>query len=456
MRRIYKLFGSLRVGIALLLTITILSLIGVIIPQELEPQRYINKWGNIAGRLIVQAGVDRIFSTPWYNAVLALLGLNVMLCTIERMKAIFFFLTKPLFLTADKIEKIKRRIDLQIRYAPDEAASKIYGFFRKRRLSTSVSKQTDGILIDARGGKIRGTGSALLHLCLIPLLLGGLIGRMKGFSYMQELGAGEIAPVRNRSFSVLCEFFRIERTGKGEIKDYKSSLFIIDSLGDTLAHKIIEVNHPLKYDGIKFYQSSYREDPWKIGDIDLVVTGPLIGPIGRKVRLQPGRSAVVPGTGISVTADRFMPDFYYDIKTKTPHNRSEKHNNPALFVTITKDADTLFARWVFRRFGAMHHEEETYGASFLSYEPALKTGLLIKENPGHGLVWVGIIGMSVGIFMIFWGRRSRYCAAIVDSGEGAVRVVVGYMNPREEPDSLSLLETLSEYLTYDYKGRKLD
>lgn len=455
MKRIYRFVSSLHLGIVLLVTLTVLSLVGVIIPQRLEPQQYVNQWGSIGGGLLLRSGLDRLFSTLWYNTLLGLFGLNILLCTVNRLKSITNALTHPQFLSAEKIQALPCHAELQSNGTPEAVAEKAFRFFRERHFSASLRRNADGVLIDAQRGRVRDLGSALLHLCLILLLVGGLVGRMTGFSYPQQLSPGESAPVRERPFSVRCDFFELERNARGAIKDYKSGLTLLDSGGDTLARKVIEVNRPLAYDGIKFYQSSYREDPLDIDNIELVVTGPLIGAIGRKVRLQPGRAGMVTGTDITVIADRFMPDFFYDMETKQPHNRSHNHNNPALFVTMMKGVDTLFARWVFKRFGTMHHDEDTYGAVFLSYDRRQSTGLLIKENPGSALIWLGIIGMSIGILLVFWVVRQRYWAAIGSTGgDDIVRLTIGCTQKRENPDAAARLDEVAGRLSESINGEK--
>ena len=245
MNRVYRFVSSLHVGIVLLVTLTIFSLVGVIIPQGLEPQRYFNQWGSIGGGLLLRLGLDHLFSTPWYNTLLALFGFNVLLCTVNRLKAITNALTRPQFLSAEKIQALPCNAELQSSGVPDAVAEKTLRFFKERHFSASLRKGTDSITIDARRGRVRDLGSALLHLCLLPLLIGGLVGRMAGFSYPQQLSPGESASVRERPFSVRCDFFELERNERGAIKDYKSGLTLLDSIGDTLARKVIEVNHPL-------------------------------------------------------------------------------------------------------------------------------------------------------------------------------------------------------------------
>ncbi|MBN1307007.1 MAG: cytochrome c biogenesis protein ResB [Chitinispirillaceae bacterium] len=452
MIRAYRFARSLQVGIALLVLLTLSSLAGVIIPQGLDAQRYLNQWGAAAGGLLLRMGLDRLFSTRWYNLLLGLFSLNILLCTINRLRATIAALTHSRFLTTDQINSLALHAELAGKEGPEITAEKTILSLREQHLSTSLLRSAGEIRITGRRGSVREAGSALLHLSILPLLIGGLIGKMTGFSYMQQLGAGESAAVRERPFFVRCDFFELERNEEGAVKDYKSGLTLLDSAGDTIVRKVIEVNRPLVYGGIKFYQSSYRSDPRRVDDITLVVTGPLIGAIGRKVVLQPGVGGTVKGTDLVVTAGRFMPDFLFDMKTKQAQNRSHLHRNPAVFVTITRGADTLFARWVFQKFGAMHHADEAYGASFLSYDMPMSTGLLIKENPGSVLIWFGIIGMSIGVLLVFWAPRRRCWAAVRRSnGADATLLTIGCDAARDDPEAAArfngLIRRLSTIVT---------
>ncbi len=434
MKRLYRSLCSLQTGIILLALITAASLAGVIIPQGLDPRLYIDKWGKIGGNLLLSFGMDRLFSTLWYQMLLGFITLNTLLCTVNRMRSTFRALAKSGFLTPDQIGALQYHRHFDWLGNLESHAGEVVRFFGKRRFMVSVSRNGGTVAIDARKGNLREIGSALLHLGLLPLLAGGLIGKVTGFSYLEYMSPGETRPVRERPFFVKCDFFDLERNEEGAVKDYKSGLTILDSAGGTVAKKVIEVNHPLVYRGIKMYQSSYRTDPSGIDDIRLVVNGPLLGSVGRGITLQPEVSGTIEGSAITVTARRFIPDFVYDMETKSPQSRSDEHHNPAIHVTLANGADTLFSRWVFQKFGAMHHEKDDYSVSFQSYNVRRSTGLLIKRSPGSGLVWSGIILMSLGILLVFWVPRRRCWAVLSTAGEGAVAVEVGSMGVRDEPD----------------------
>jgi|GEM_PF-1746726 len=446
MTRLYRAIGSLKTGIVILAALTLASFIGVLIPQGLDSQRYITQWGTAGGALLLRLGFDRLFSTLWYNILLGLFSLNIFLCTVNRVVSIGKSAGNRRFLASGQVTKLASHVCIRATGTVSATAEAVERFFRARRFSVYMNGTAVQVSIEARQGLLREAGLVLVHLSVLPLLVGGLVGKMTGFSYPQQLSEGESVQVRERHFSVRCDSFSIEKNERGEICDYRSRLTLLDAAGDTLVNKTIEVNHPLVYRGIKFYQSSYSLDPVNTGSFTLMVTGPQIGPVGRKVSVEQGSFSTIESTGITVSAGRFFPDFYYDMETKTPHNRSDRHANPALFVTVTSGIDTLFARWVFQRFGVMHHTDDDYSVSLLSYGQKQSTGLLIKENPGGGIIWFGIVFMSIGVLLVFWAPRRRIRTTVEECGEGKVVLHVGTVSSRSDPGMTDYVSDLSQRL----------
>ena len=434
MIRLFRTLSSLKTGILLLVAITLCAVTGVVIPQGLEPQRYIHKWGPVAGSLLVSAGVDHLFSTLWYNILLGAVSLNVLLCTVNRIRASVLSLLHPGLPAVKNVAALPLHSSAESAEPADALRDRVVAFFRKRRYRVNTATSGDAILIDARKEALREVGMALLHLSVLPLLLGGLIGKAGGFSYPQLLGRGETAAVRERSFRVRCDYFKLERNDEGQIKDYKSKLTLIDSAGDSLLSRVIEVNHPLVYKGIKFYQSSYRTDPFHVDSVRLVVRGTAVGPVGKSVVVNPGISSPVKGTGLTVAVHRFLPDFWIDMESREPQSRSREFNNPAFLISVADSSDTLFKGWVFEKFGAMHHSNDTCSVALMTYGQQYATGLLVKENPGGPLIWAGILFMTIGVLLVFWVPRRRFHLAITPAAAGAA-FALGSTRFRNDPDA---------------------
>jgi cytochrome c biogenesis protein len=455
MMRFWKIARSLKTGIVLLTLLTLSSLVGVVLPQGLGDSSYIGRWGPVAGSMLLSIGFDHIFSSVWYNVLLGCFALNIFCCTISRLNASVKNFSRSRFLNREQIGALSCHTEILVNGPVDITAQKIVVTFRKKHFSTNTETADDTIMIDARRGRLREIGSALLHLCLFPLLVGGLIAKMAGFSYVQHLTPGETVPVKARQFHIRCDFFTIERNEHGAVSDYKSGLTLLTDDGNTLMRKVIEVNHPLVYKGIKIYQSSYSADPSKVGDIRLIVTGPTIGAVGKGAVCTKGATGTIDGTDISITADRFIPDFLIDMKTKMPQSRSKHHNNPAVYVTVWRNSDTLFSGWVFQKFGTMHHDNDDYNVSFISYDQRQATGLLIKENPGNPLIWFGIIGMSLGVLLVFWVPRKRYWAAICHEDAETASVTLGAVMQKEDMDALLEWENMQQLIAATVKIRSI-
>ena len=77
-----------------------------------------------------------------------------------------------------------------------------------------------------------------------------MLSTKKVFAYQ---GAGSL----ELGFEVRCNSFSIEFYDNGMPKEYRSSLTVLEN-GQEILTKDIEVNNPLTYKGITFYQSSYQ------------------------------------------------------------------------------------------------------------------------------------------------------------------------------------------------------
>ena len=84
-KAIWKFLRSMKFGIALLLLIAALSVVGTIIPQGQPLGWYAEKYPS-AYEAVLGLGLNRLYQSWYYVALLALLSLNLALCTISRLR----------------------------------------------------------------------------------------------------------------------------------------------------------------------------------------------------------------------------------------------------------------------------------------------------------------------------------------------------------------------------------
>ena len=142
-----------------------------------------------------------------------------------------------------------------------------------------------GVWILIRRGTIRKPATFMLHISFVLILAGALITMLSGKSGIMELRRGlttnqwasDEGLRQKLPFSLQLKEFKIEYyPGSHDPSDYISRIVLKDSRTDTETEYTISMNNILKYDGYRFYQSSYDDDlhgsvlavshdPWGVG-----------------------------------------------------------------------------------------------------------------------------------------------------------------------------------------------
>jgi cytochrome c biogenesis protein len=273
---------------------------------------------------------------------------------------------------------------------------------RKKYYAYSVKEIYKGISLSAKKGTFNKIGSIALHLGAIVLFAGGLLSSKLGFVYYKNISPGEVIPVRERAFKLRVDDFKVVTNERGEIKDYLSDLSVIEN-GSVVLQKRIEVNDPLDYRGIYFYQSSYGQETDRIRNSQLRIQSDSLGldtvltvPFGEPILLGP--------SGLKLITKDFFGDFSIDVKTKQVTNRSFSHSNPAMKVLVTDNKGSeVHSQWLFFTHAHFHSADKgLVRVSAGGYTPVYYTGLQIRKNPGVGLIWAGIITISLGLLLVFY------------------------------------------------------
>jgi len=425
--KILRFLGSIRLAIVFLITLAVISVIGIVIPQGYEPHRYIHRWGARWGGLLLSGGFDRVFSTGWFQLLLGLLSVNILACSLTRMvRSLQAALRHDFSGGPEVVAAFSHSVSFT---AAGTTAGQVAGEIRSHCASNglrcAVRDDGNSVRVSCRAGALKAAGSLVFHLCIILFLAGGLVGRMGGFSYIQELAQGETAAVRQRDFSVRCDGFRLEKNDRDEVRDYKTDLAIVGSDGAELVGRTIEVNNPLTYKGVRFYQSSYGQQSERVDSVRLLAKDRARNPLGTFHTVPFAQPHQLDETGLVVQVSRFLCDFVISMQERTAANRSARHDNPAVLATVTRGADTLYSRWTFRNFPGMHKADGDIEVVMVDYTPSYATGIQVKHNPGAPIVWAALLLTTVSIMLMFYTRRVVIRAVVTPAAGGMVSVVAG-------------------------------
>jgi cytochrome c biogenesis protein len=116
---VWKFFASVKLTVFLLLTLAATSIIGTVIPQNEDPQAYRQAFGEFLYRLFGILDIFDMYHSWWFQWLLMMLMLNVVVCSVDRLKTTWklIFNKNPGFNLArfrsDK-RKIQRSLSLTV------------------------------------------------------------------------------------------------------------------------------------------------------------------------------------------------------------------------------------------------------------------------------------------------------------------------------------------------------
>ena len=268
LQTLLKLFTNLKFAIFILALLAIFSSLGSIIEQD-EPLDFYQTnypenlpiYGFIDWHLILNLGLDHIYTTSWFFSLLLVLAICLISCTITRQFPIFFNAKEYGF---KKKKKSFFQLNFFIRlksipYLKENMLVKIQtmDFYVYQKLN----------LIYGYKGLIGRISPILVHFSLLLILGGSFLGAFQNFKAQESLPKGEVFHIQNTlRIGVLTDLPLLNMRVNDFWSEYKnnrihqfySNVSILDSVGNELVHKTISVNHPLRYKNIDFYQSDWN------------------------------------------------------------------------------------------------------------------------------------------------------------------------------------------------------
>jgi cytochrome c biogenesis protein len=293
-------------------------------------------------------------------------------------------------------------------------------WFKKRgRIETEKA-----ITLFSEKGRYSRLGVPITHLSILIILIGGIIGSLYGFRGHVEILEGETVNqifLRTKDeekpkpidFSIRCDDFNItyyDLPGRKEkhVKEYTSVITIVEN-GKEVLKKTVQVNHPLHYKGLAFYQSNYGA----IHDVTLGIQGK-----GRKektfFKVFEGNTVPVPNTQYLIRLLKYEHDV---------HNFGEGAQ-----VVLFKPNQEPRPFWLLRAFPKF--DEQRKDEFILTVEEVSEkeyTGLSVTKDPGVWVVWIGCGLMIFGLILSFFFSHQRIWVRILKSPEGEV-VLAGSAN----------------------------
>jgi cytochrome c biogenesis protein len=412
--------------VVLLLSLAATSIIGTLIPQNESPAAYFQAYGEFLYRIFDVFDFFNMYGSWWFQLLIVLLTANIIVCSIDRLAATWkiVFVKNPIFNLArfrnhaDKENFADDRSPEELKEIYEPVVAKSFGYTR--------TEQTDkGFSIFAEKWRWTRLGVYAVHLSIVSLLVGSLIGSILGFDGYVNIAEGEkVSSIRLRSgkltqaldFEILCEDFDVSFYDSGTPKEFRSSLTILEQ-GRPVLKKDIIVNDPLRYKGINMFQSSYGALPPK--DVVLKFTNIKTGKVHEK-RVSIGQQIDIPESG----GKFFLKDY-----NKSYNFRGQSIGEVFIGFLISEGGRPveILLPVRFPDFDRMMRKGDV-AVAVSEYTPRYYTGLQVTKDPGVWVVYSGFILLIVGCYITFFMSHQRLCIDIVKKGKQSRVMVAGTAN----------------------------
>ena len=439
--KIWRLFASVKLTIVLLLSLAATSIIGTLIPQNEDPQAYFQTFGRVLYRFFSILDLFDMYHSWWFQLLILLLTANVIICSIDRMSANrrILFVRRPSFNLA-RFRNLKRKETIAEHRTPQRLKEIYQPLISRRFRHSRVEDLENGIAIFGEKGRWTRFGVYTVHLSVVILLIGGLIGSIFGFDGFVNIAEGDSARrirLRNSSqtvtldFAVRCDDFNVSFYETGAPKEFRSTLTILEG-GRPVLQKDIIVNDPLRYKGISFYQSSYGSLP--SDEVILSLTSKKTGRVyARNARVeQPIQLPEELGTFV-IQEFRQSTDFKgHNIGEAFVGTLTPPDGNPVKIILPVR----------FPSFDKMRKGNVVIAVE--KYVPRFYTGLQVARDPGVWIVYTGFILMIIGCYITFFMSHQQICLELTMDGQTTRVVVAGTANKNKMGMQARIAKTAAE------------
>jgi cytochrome c biogenesis protein len=438
--RLLNLLSSVRFGVTMLILLAIASMIGMLIMQSsvdgfdkyfvnLTPsQKLLGGW----------LGFFDIYHSWYFNALLLILSLNIVLASIERFPGAWVYIKRPkLDVVAAWLRKQPVNSTVEMR-AESRAAltERIASASRSVGFKPIVTEKGTRTFILAQRGTWNRLGAYAVHVALLTIFFGGFMtaqfGRTGSMWLKPGAASGEMSETVFKiedgktfrldqskaalPFQVVCTDIRQELIRKdGPITadntiDWLTEIKIKDETGEHKA--LVHMNRPYDYRGYRFFQASFQNFG-SARNIKLRLT-PEAGGAPLEVAIPRDGSTELPD-GTRIDFADFQPDF--QMEGSNVGSQSGEYNNPAAILNVTTPAGERSRAFAFAQelpSGApIGRAAAGYKFRLADYEKVPEAHMLsIQRDPGTTIFYVGSGLLFITLSAVFFFSHQRVWAII--------------------------------------------
>lgn len=363
--KIWSFFSSVKVGVWLIVIALVASMVGTIFPQEIyipadavsrDPAIFYEDRYGILGLIYYQLGFHNLYSSWWYMVLIALIGISLVICSLDRFV--------PLY-KALKRQKAKRHetfLNRQRLYSKSEQVTRDDIETVKENLKKQRYKITDenGHIL-AEKGRFSRWGPYVNHIGLIIILIAAIL-RTTPLMHTEEYvwvreGQQIVLPGTNGEYYIENKEFIMEVHDENDERfaqaiqqegvvpsNFQTDIVIYQETNasvpgaepelEPILEESIQMNKPAKFDRYTLYQSGYQVNEFtnmtfKVHETD----DPEESSLGSfTIDLTNPDSIYELDSGFRVQVDQYYPDYILD--NGIPTSETNFPRNPAFVLSV--------------------------------------------------------------------------------------------------------------------------
>jgi cytochrome c biogenesis protein len=452
---IWGFFSSVKLTIVVLIILAIVSILGTLVPQEQGAAEFARRLNPAMLRIFTSLDLFDMYHAIWFRVLIGCLAMNLIICSIDRFRATWKrFSAKPEPDRTKPFDHLPSQQSFLAQGTPEETVNKVNRLLKSRYKKIRKKEVGANRFFYGERGSHSHFGVYLVHLSVLLILTGSLVGSFFGFdAYVNILEGEQIDSVMLRktmkplklAFHVRCDKFTVDFYENGSPKEYRSDLSFLVK-GKKVDKKSLLVNHPVEFLGITFYQANYGSVPGKT--VHLKVSRSTAEPTVTDMKVEAGKSIALPGG---------------DGKFKVIDVRGDiMKMGQAALISVQPNQGNPVDFWVFKQGemarkmlpGPMLKSPKFDPSAFKPYtffldglETKFYTGLQVNRDPGVSIVWIGCFFMIAGLFVTFFLSHKRIWVHLLKTDQGVEIRAAGTANK----NPVGLQREL-EHLINDLKG----
>jgi cytochrome c biogenesis protein len=421
LNRLWRFFISMRTGLWLILILGLLSLAGTLLMQApagmtSDPAAYTawlatahakyGGWTPVLDKL----GFFSIFTSIWFKGISVLLTTSVLACSVNRAPRLWKLAFHPRTRMSETFfTHAPLRASVLLPASPDTATDFVRDVLKSHRFRTISDPDEDGLNLYADRFRWGPFGTVMAHLSFVLILLGFFLSATTGFK-----DTNFTAPVGQRvevghgtGLAIEAKSFNDSYYADGRPSDYVSDLILYKD-GVQVDRQLVRVNHPLKRDGVAFYQSFFGvAAAMKVTD----AAGKTL--YGQAVPLAWTSDDGSKSIGqFNLTGKKLAIEVVTPASGKTDPNIKAGQVEVNVFQNGTKGA-------IGTQVVDQGKPTTIAGLTYTFERTRQFTGLIVARDPGANFVWVGSILLVLGLFLVFFFPHRRVWVRVRKTSGGS-------------------------------------